>query len=435
MSVINKLNYLNQTKGLIKTGLNQFGASITDNDTFRSYVTKINNIYTNWPKVTGSGTDLELTPIKKAKMVVDLKGNSSQDGTPTPSTPYPVKVVTGENSLVIQNKNLLDYSTIVKGRLDNGVLSGGSYVTTYEYTDNSFTFTTSMNWYGVVSDWITVDGGMAYYFKYNTDKETNTIPIIISEYDDNKAFIREDSTYSSRSFTMSSNCSYIRIWFTLPNKGTITYSNVSVTKGSTAPTSYVAHQEQNYSISLGNIELCKIGNYQDYIYKSGDNWYKKQLINNIVLDGTNVVFTYQDQSTFPNCLMIPSSSRPRGLSDLTSLRCTHFSDFKSGVGAVLNALYWGNTTQMWLCKDGFSSLEAGNAWLQSQYNNNSPVIVYYPLETPTDIQITDTTLIEQLNNIYNNAYSYNGTTNITTTYASGNEQMVIEAEALMKGGN
>lgn len=160
-------------------------------------------------------------------------------------------------------------------------------------------------------------------------------------------------------------------------------------------------------------------------------WWKREYIGKIVLDGTNVVFTYQDQSTYPNCLMIPASSRPRGLSDLTSLRCTHFSDFKSGVGSVLNALYWGNTTQMWLCKDGFSSLEAGNAWLQSQYNNNSPVIVYYPLETPTDIPITDTTLISQLNDLYDNGRSYDGITNITSTYENGNEQMIIYAEALM----
>lgn len=31
--------------------------------------------------------------------------------------------------------------------------------------------------------------------------------------------------------------------------------------------------EQSYTIDLGSIELCKIGNYQDYIYKSGGKWY------------------------------------------------------------------------------------------------------------------------------------------------------------------
>jgi hypothetical protein len=46
------------------------------------------------------------------------------------------------------------------------------------------------------------------------------------------------------------------------------------------------------------------------------------------------------------------------------------------------------------------------------------------------LAITDTTLINQLNDIYNNAHSYNGVTNITTTYASGNEQMYLDIEAL-----
>ena len=40
-----KLNYLNATKQLIKGALNDLGAEITDQDTFRSYVGKINDLY------------------------------------------------------------------------------------------------------------------------------------------------------------------------------------------------------------------------------------------------------------------------------------------------------------------------------------------------------------------------------------------------------
>lgn len=49
MATIDKLNYLNETKGLIKDKLNDLGAEITDNDTFRSYVTKINELYGEYP--------------------------------------------------------------------------------------------------------------------------------------------------------------------------------------------------------------------------------------------------------------------------------------------------------------------------------------------------------------------------------------------------
>ena len=47
-----------------------------------------------------------------------------------------------------------------------------------------------------------------------------------------------------------------------------------------------------------------------------------------------------------------------------------------------------------------------------QYLNNS--ILYYPLTTPTYTEITNTELIEQLDNLYN-ANSKNGTTNINVS--------------------
>ena len=33
-------------------------------------------------------------------------------------------------------------------------------------------------------------------------------------------------------------------------------------------------ESQTFNINLGNLELCKIGEYQDYIYKENNKWYK-----------------------------------------------------------------------------------------------------------------------------------------------------------------
>ena len=49
MATIDKLNYLNETKEQIKTALNDLGAEIQDDDTFRSYVDKINELATEYP--------------------------------------------------------------------------------------------------------------------------------------------------------------------------------------------------------------------------------------------------------------------------------------------------------------------------------------------------------------------------------------------------
>lgn len=49
-----KLNYLNATKGLIKDALNNLGAEITNETTFRDYVDKINNIYEEYSALQNS---------------------------------------------------------------------------------------------------------------------------------------------------------------------------------------------------------------------------------------------------------------------------------------------------------------------------------------------------------------------------------------------
>lgn len=49
MATIDKLNYLNETKSQIKDALNDLGAEITNDTTFRSYVTKINDLYDEYP--------------------------------------------------------------------------------------------------------------------------------------------------------------------------------------------------------------------------------------------------------------------------------------------------------------------------------------------------------------------------------------------------
>ena len=39
------------------------------------------------------------------------------------------------------------------------------------------------------------------------------------------------------------------------------------------------------------LKLCKIGDYQDYIYKSGDDWYVHKAIQKVLVDGVNIKAT------------------------------------------------------------------------------------------------------------------------------------------------
>lgn len=49
-TIAQKITYLNETKQLLKQSLNNLGAKITDEDTFRSYVDKINQLAEEFPQ-------------------------------------------------------------------------------------------------------------------------------------------------------------------------------------------------------------------------------------------------------------------------------------------------------------------------------------------------------------------------------------------------
>ena len=72
----------------------------------------IDGYWETLPKVTGEGTAITLDNTKEGKMKIVLKGNTSQEGTPTPETPQDIHVVSGDNSINVVGKNLLSFANI-----------------------------------------------------------------------------------------------------------------------------------------------------------------------------------------------------------------------------------------------------------------------------------------------------------------------------------
>lgn len=408
-----KLTYLNTTKQNLKTVINTTGAGLIDSSTFRSYANVLNNkilgaingdvdLFEEYPKVSGNGTDLSLNGIVEGKMAITPQGVSSQDGEPTPTTPIPVKSVTGENSLVICNENLFNKNSI----------------TPNSYLDSDGNIITNTTW--SISDYIPVIAGEDYVYRWLTT--VGNAPMSCY-YDKNKNFVSSfKQTTSGTKITIPSNVKFVR--FTIETKNTDDLNTFMFVKGSTAPTTYVEHEEQNYQLSLGNIELCKIGDYQDYIYKSGDNWYKKQYVKSLSLNisDMNNSDNYpgwkgvtQIKEDFPNLSGIILSLKTTYMSNMTTFDMNGISVNTSGNNSILyfrKFIMYDLTQTQW----------------KAQYPNLI-VMLYYGLSEPIDVLITDTTLINQLNAI-EEAYSYSGTTNITTTYEDGNEQMYLDIEAL-----
>lgn len=309
MSTITKLNYLSDTKDEIKVVLNsKFNVGITDNDTFRSYVDKIKGIYNNWPKVTGEGTEITLTPTRKGRMSIGLKGNTSQVSTsidggdeydsPSRDYPQPIHVVTGNNTISIGSNN------------HSINLGNDEYYNINDFADEIFKNIPTNSHY----DNSLVEGA---WYKYSNNKKK-----ILDG--------TENWNYTSGVFLLS--------------------------------------DIVDYKLSTTNICLC--------------SHYKTQ-----------------------NCVTATSQINDK---------CATFRSEAS-------------TKRFYIKDSSFSNLGDFKTFLS---DNNITLI--YRLDTPTITQITDETLISQLDTI-ENAMSTTGTTTITQTNAD--LSFIISASALKKGGN
>jgi hypothetical protein len=401
MPTLNKLEYLDETKELIKNALNtKFNSGITDEDTFRSYVGKIQNIYTNWPKVTDKGTELSIT-AKKGKMVLAPKGNTEQDGEPTPDVPVDVKVVTGDNTIKVEGKNLFD---------KNNVRDGYRIIQDGYYADAGYSATEIIN------------------VKPNTTYSTSwTIfwGACVCTYDKNDNFSRR--IQAGTSFTTTSTEYYIRACV---ENNMLSTAQIEIGSSSS---SYQPYQSQTYPLNLGSIELCKIGDYQDYIYKDNGKWYKHSEIGKVVLDGSESWLLRSDVSQKYNYYSFRNDDYVEGAFSTNSNGYSNYFKIVTSITINENSIRFVNATgygtQICISGDIAQTVEALKLWL-----NNHNVTVYYVLATPTDEEITDTTLISQLEAL-NNAMAFDGTNNISSEYATGNAPVIISASALMKGGN
>lgn len=259
MSTANKLTYLNTTKGEIKQGINNLGGNLTNNSTFRSYGNELDTVYSKLPKVTAEGSYVTLNNTMNAKIGSILKGNSLQDA-----------VVTGDNSIKIQNKNLLN---------KNNVSAENS--ATLEITQTGFNITrTHASGYGdeFIASCVceNLEKNTTYTFNFDVETENTIANGFIYVYND-RLF---GTSLSKTNYVATGNN---RKWnITTDSKGKIVIgfygttamkdkiiqiTNIQLEKGSSV-TEYIQYEEQIYPINLGNIELST----GDSINGTIDNW-------------------------------------------------------------------------------------------------------------------------------------------------------------------
>lgn len=349
---------------------------------------------------TATGKAINFTNNDNAGDITDFKldGETSQNGTPTPDAPVPVKVVTGENVVKICEKNLFDKNAATQYRYISD--SNGSIT----YSSNNYTYAGESYIPCEPNTAYTLSGGSQY--------------MRIAEYTSDKTFIKIVNSQTSSSpitITTGNTGAFLRVSY---NDTSLGDAGIQLELGSTA-TAYEPYQGQSYTIDLGSIELCKIGDYQDSIYKSGDKWYVHKETAKVVLNGTENwgnggVANTQYTDSITNYAVSENSPFSSSFSGVSNV---------AGAGAVPgdNTIAFINRNDVYrfyIKSSVASSVDSVKTWLS---NNNLPV--YYALATPTDTEITNEALITQLDNVAS-APLYTGVNNITTI--TPNEQGTLE---------
>ena len=302
---------------------------------------------------------------------------------PNPSYPQDIQVVTGEQTVVVAGKNLFitDWEQGAVSSSNGQNTPDGNAVRTKGY--------------------IPVKPNQHYAI----NRSVTTSYLDVRCYDKNKGyigigsvgidFISGQGTSDASNPMRNGNSSCV----ISPKAGTYylrfnDYSNDTSTKymmveGDTQAT-YEPYQAQTYLISLGSIELCKIGNYQDYIYKDGSDWKLHKEFGKLVLTGSQ-----DEEWDISNSGTVNFFYRYRYINDALQNHDYYICDRFSYANVLSTNTVEGfmiiNINQIRFRWGTEMSTDNLRTWLGS---NN--VSVYYALTTATDTQITDATLVAQL---------------------------------------
>lgn len=312
-------------------------------------------------------------------------------GVPSPSPSYPqdIQVVTGENTVVIEGKNL--YDNFIKP----GITIHNAKIT-YDKGQIVLTGIGSDSYIGVIKNktetW-GISAGQLISVKENKNYTLNIDNSTISKnyvtyYDENKVSIGVDyNVASTYRFTTPEGTKYLSLRIGLGNVagGVEQRFNVTLNEG-TEVLPYVSYFEsQSYPLSLGEMKLAGVDeNNRDYIHKNGTKWYIHRAINKKTFDGT------EDWHKSSNTQVDKYTLTVQNVKEGTAL--ANYFGSTHQYSSIVNKIYTnGNQIVINFSEYGTSTVEDFKTWL-STHNTET----YYLISSPTEEEITDTTLIQQL---------------------------------------
>lgn len=437
-TISQKISYLAETKQRQKNLINALGGEITNETPFREYENELIGVL---PKVTGEGTNFSLSPTIEYDLEVgSYKGDTKQDtltGINLADTNETIEPTTINGITYSLENGVFSFSGTPSGAttitLTNSFpLKAGTYTIAIQEQTGSYTGTIGK--YVVTKPYtVRIDGNVLSQVQARTTTEDYDNCYISFYIGGNVTFtnLKFKLILVSGTYTSSTLPSWEQYCGGIPSPNPNYPQDIQVVTGTQTVTISNADntETQTYTLHLGDEELGKIGNYQDYFYKSGDKWYKHQLIKkhklaSVVYDSSyNRGYINLSQTT-GDLVVLPSGDSSVPLIMSETFKAYSKNDFLGST--TLNGMTLTTTGTFSIRNTTYSSESAYNTWLSS-----NDIYLWYVLRSTSiqDIELTDTTLLQDLNYIKEHIKSYSGTTNITS---SGDLSIVISASALRK---
>lgn len=378
---------------------------------------------------TGTETNFTLKPmVCNSSTATDFEPYTN-GASPNPDYPQPINVVSGDNTITVSGRNLAKLRTDLRPYGATPTDTKIVYDANANRTASLISVKPNTNYTMYIQN--DVGNTVRRWFFY--DREP-----ILATSDTGDGTLSIGGAYSSGganvidNITTPATAQYIFIQWT-NNNSTTPCGNVEFYEGTytseTIP--HEPYQSNSVLLTLGDKEICKIGNYEDKIFKAikGNEiydslaseekstldygkWYLRKNIGKVVLDGTNYAFgSFYSADNNRGYINI---SNFKSLPYSTQLSYMDYFKFDSSVyfdsQDIVGYCNRNNTSGIMIRFGSSSEINTqtkANNWLAS----NNPII-YGVLATPTNEKFNDT-IQEQLEDIYNNMLSYEGQTNVS----------------------
>lgn len=345
--------------------------------------------------------------------------------TPIANQTVTVRLSLAEEQEKIENKTYAPYGAISIGLGNSNINDeiyelGGFTNDTGENVNQSDRFR--------IKNYIDIEKFQSVTIKSNVKSMINAVGRY-GLFDKNKIQI-ENAQITSTNYTINTkNAKYLRFWF-LNNPSENFDMNTAKILVSSESSDYVTHQEQNYNLHIGDLELNGIGEIRDSFIVEVDNSYSYKKVKKLYLKKLYNIkkitfFEFKHNSIFdenrgfyqirlPDCKINIGSDESKKYYKTNYLKVVNnngaqqtFNTYEEGFWKENNAAYGYFILP-------FTTLADANNWLQELNTQGNPLKILYPLEEPKLIDLTDDypELVKDVEYLINNFKTFKEVTHV-----------------------